>query len=79
MAELTEQEMTDVMRDSILNVGHLLPTGMGLSFYRGADDPYTRIDVCWPDGTTTEMRICGCTPIRRVAAVHAIAAADEEG
>lgn len=83
MAEhLTIEEMTEALRCSMINVGRLLPQGMSISFYRGSDDgagPETRMNVLWPDGTATEVRVKGCTPIHIVPAVQAIAGVEAEG
>lgn len=76
MPNLTEQELTETFRDSLLNIGHLLPEGMGVSFFRGADDPHTHAEVMWSDGSTTHIVIPGSAPIHRVQAVHAISAAE---
>ncbi len=83
MAEhLTIEEMTEALRCSMINVGRLLPDGMGISFCRGRDDggvPETRISVMWPDGKLTEVRVKGCSPIHIVPFVQAVDGVEVEG
>tara|TARA_R110002049_G_scaffold60182_8_gene162020 strand:- start:75 stop:329 length:255 start_codon:yes stop_codon:yes gene_type:complete len=70
---LTQAQTIDVLRASLLNIGHLLPEGMEVFFFREGEDPRPRMQVVMPDGTDTEYCFTSQTPLELVPVVNALA------
>lgn len=75
---VSDDEKKEIIQASMVNIGRLLALGMELRFYREHDEANARMDIKWPDGTTTTAKFNGCSPVYRVPMVNAVDAVLDE-
>ncbi|GBG03935.1 hypothetical protein AZSI13_32620 [Azospira sp. I13] len=67
---MDDQKKLDVLKASILNIGHLIPGGMSISFYRDPGEMAT-VEQTFPDGQLVTAIFTGHSPIYDVPVVPA--------
>lgn len=69
---VSEAEKKELLSASLVNIGRLLARDMEVRFYRLPGDADARMELTWPDGSTTESMVIGCSPLYPVRMVEAV-------